>query len=75
MFTYLSGKERSFNTNGYRIWLDDPRIHKSIVVDIVDPFIEYEVLTYGTLIKDNTFSGNYSGKRGTALLTELVNEL
>ena len=30
---------------------------------------------YGTLIVNNTFSNNFSGKRGTALLIELVNEL
>ena len=55
--------------------LDDPSTHKSIVVDIFDPIIEYEVLTFGTWIKNNTFTNNYSGKRGTALLIEHVNEL
>lgn len=55
--------------------LDDPSTHKSIVFDIFDSSIEYEVLTYGTWIKDNTFTNNYSGKRGTALLIEYVNEL
>ena len=30
---------------------------------------------YGTLIVNNTFSNNFSGKRGSALLIELVNEL
>ena len=35
----------------------------------------YELLAYGTWIKNNTFANNYSGKRGTALLIELVNNL
>ena len=30
----------------------------------------FEFLTYGTLIYDNTFSNNYSGKKGTALLID-----
>ena len=47
----------------------------SVVFDTLNPSIKYEVLTYGTLIKDNTFENNYSGKKGTALLIELVNEL
>ncbi len=33
------------------------------------------MLTFGTLIAENTFSYNYSGKRGTALLIELINHL
>ena len=33
------------------------------------------MLTYGTKIVDNTFTNNFSGKRGTALLIESVNEL
>jgi hypothetical protein len=35
----------------------------------------YWLLMYGTLIANNTFSNNFSGKRGSALLIELVNEL
>jgi hypothetical protein len=35
----------------------------------------FELLEYGTLIVNNTFSNNFSGKRGSALLVEWVNEL
>ena len=35
----------------------------------------YSLLEYGTLIKDNTFANNYSGKKGSALLIERVSEL
>ena len=35
----------------------------------------FELLMYGTLIVNNTFSNNFSGKRGSALLIELINEL
>lgn len=56
----------------------DPTQHETAVldlfVDLMDP-IEYKVRTYGTLIVDNTFSNNYTGKRGSALLIELINEL
>ena len=55
--------------------LDDPSTHTSIVYDLFDTTREYEVLTYGTRIVNNTFSNNYSGKRGTALLIERVNEV
>ena len=81
-FTYLSGKTRSsyYETEELTgvstlVGLDDPSTHKSLVTDLFDSSITYEVLTYGTLIVNNTFANNYSGKRGTALLIELVNEL
>ena len=74
-FTYRSGKKRTLNSDVDETWLDDPSTHKSVVTDILNPSIKYEILTYGTLIKDNTFENNYSGKKGTALLIELVNEL
>jgi len=45
------------------------------VIDLYDTSISYEILTYGTLIVNNNFANNYSGKRGTALLIELVSEL
>ena len=32
-------------------------------------------MTYGTYIVNNTFANNHSGKRGSALLIELVNEV
>ena len=37
--------------------------------------IYWSVLTYGTLIKDNTFSHNFAGMKGTALLLDKINEL
>ena len=36
---------------------------------------EYEIKPYGTIISNNSFSQNYSGMRGTALLIELVSHL
>ena len=35
----------------------------------------YEIPKYGTLIFDNTFSNNYAGMRGTAVLIEKISEL
>ena len=43
--------------------------------DLFDEEQYYELLSYGTWIKNNTFANNYSGKRGTALLLELINNL
>ena len=81
-FTFLSGKRRNakYVTNAYNgateiVGLDDPSTHKSAIEDLFEESIQYEFLTYGTMIVNNTFSNNYSGKRGTALLIELVNEL
>lgn len=64
----MKGEE---NLNG----IDDPSTHTSVVLGTFDESISYEVLTYGTSIVNNTFTNNFSGKRGTALLIELVNEL
>ena len=55
--------------------MDDPFEHKTKLVDIIDPKIIYEVKTYGTLVVNNTFSNNYSGKRGTAMLIERISHL
>ena len=55
--------------------LDDPETHKTNLTDLFDPKITYELLSYGTLIVNNTFSNNASGKRGTALLIELISHL
>ena len=55
--------------------IDNPSTHKSTIIDLFDSNKKYEVLTYGTLIANNTFDSNFSGKRGTALLIELVNEI
>ena len=35
----------------------------------------YKLLEYGTLIQDNTFSNNYSGMKGSALLIERISEV
>ena len=56
-------------------YLDDPSTHKTLLQDLFDEEQYYELLSYGTWIKNNTFANNYSGKRGTALLLELVNNL
>jgi len=42
---------------------------------MTDALTSYSLLTYGTLIADNTFDGNMSGMRGTALLVEQISEL
>ena len=81
--TPLSGKMRTFNGDDTSHvvkhpdygTLDDPSTHTSVVYDLFDTTIGYEVLTYGTRIVNNTFSNNYSGKRGTAMLIERVNEV
>jgi hypothetical protein len=55
--------------------MDDPSTTMTTIEDIVDSDIAYEFLMYGTLIVNNTFSSNFSGKRGSALLIELISEL
>ena len=85
-FTYLSGKARTAhytevideetNTVSTRLsHLDDPSTSKVEIKDQYDDSKTFTLLKYGTMISNNTFSGNSSGKRGTALLIELVNEL
>ena len=81
-FTFLSGRERlriyevdERAGTSVLVGLDDPSTHTSNVADIFDSSLTYETLTYGTLIKNNTFSNNYSGKKGTALLIERINEV
>ena len=77
----MSGKKRAQNLvllddgETTEIEIDDPSTHKTIVYDLFDAEVSYEVLTYGTSITRNTFEKNFSGKRGTALLVEYVNEL
>jgi hypothetical protein len=84
MFTFRSGKRRnvyrdlvvdSRNKATEVVSVDIPTDHTSIVQDLWDEKVQYEVLTFGTHISGNTFSYNYSGKRGTALLIELINHL
>ena len=55
--------------------MDDPSTHKSFFKDLFDNDKKYELLTYGTYIVNNTFANNFTGKRGSALLIELVSEL
>ena len=75
-FTYRSGKMRQLHYDGVsEYYLDDPSTQKTLVADLFDSEEHYELLSYGTWIKNNTFANNYSGKRGTALLIELVNNL
>ena len=52
-----------------------PSTHKSYLKDLFDVDKTYELLTYGTYIVNNTFANNYTGKRGSALLIELISEL
>ena len=49
--------------------------HYSELGDLFNASYKYELLTYGTLIVNNTFSNNYSGQKGSALLIELINEI
>ena len=80
-FTFLSGKLRDVtyetDTKGVTtvVALDDPSTHKSYLQDLFDENKQYELLTYGTYIVNNTFANNYTGKRGSALLIELISEL
>ena len=48
-----------------------------VYFELEDPISDetYSMLKYGTLIEDNTFSHNYSGMKGTAILVERINEL
>ena len=45
------------------------------ITDLVDEKEFYVIMAYGTVISNNTFSMNYSGKRGTALLLEMISHL
>lgn len=78
----MSGKLRQsyYNIdagNGQKtlVGMDLPFIHKSELTDLFDPTITYGLLTYGTLIHNNTFSNNFAGKKGSTLLIELINEV
>lgn len=53
----------------------DPATHLTQVGSIADTNGIIKVLTYGTLIRSNTFERNYSGMRGSALLIDGINEL
>ena len=55
--------------------LEDPSTHETWMQSILNDEIYFKFLTYGTLIQDNTFSNNHSGKKGTALLIEKINEV
>lgn len=52
-----------------------PYQNKTIVKGYVNKTDEYEINPYGTIISKNSFSQNYSGMRGTAILIELVSHL
>ena len=53
-----------------------PHEKKVVIDDLFEPKKDkYEVMAYGTVISNNTFSHNYSGMRGTALLIERVSHL
>ena len=65
----------ALNGNYTTIELDNPAEKKAIVQDLIIEKDKYEVMAYGTTISNNTFSMNYSGKRGSALLIELVSHL
>ena len=55
--------------------LEDPSTHTTKLKSILNDEESFEFLTYGTFIHDNTFSNNHSGKKGTALLIENINEV
>jgi hypothetical protein len=55
--------------------LEDPQTHTTWMQSEINDKIYFKFLTYGTLIRDNTFSNNHSGKKGTALLIEKINEV
>ena len=78
-YTYLANNMRNPIRNSLgEIELADPSTHQTQIIDYFDlelRELQHSVLTFGTLIANNTFSSNYSGKRGSALLIELVNEL
>ena len=79
-FDFLSGKQRAVTYNSTVeprevIDLADPSTSTVEVFDQYDEEKSFTLLTYGTIISNNTFDGNASGKRGTALLIELINEL
>ena len=54
---------------------DDPSLNTTFLNSTLGPREQYKVLTYGTLIKNNKFSGNMAGMRGTALFITSINEL
>ena len=81
IFDFRSGKARTLHElkdedgNVTARWLDMPYQNKTIVKGYVNKDDEYEINPYGTIISKNSFSQNYSGMRGTAILTELVSHL
>ena len=81
IFDYRSGKHRGVwnetdaDGNVTASHIDMPHFNKTIVKDLVVPEDEYEINPYGTIISNNSFTQNYSGMRGTALLIELVSHL
>ena len=46
-----------------------------MVDPVSDTPIQYTFLKYGTFIYDNTFSNNYAGMRGTAILIDNISEV
>ena len=56
--------------------LEDP---STTLLSFADPIPSeaksYEILKYGTLIYDNSFTNNYAGMRGTAILIEKISEV
>ena len=56
--------------------LEDPSTEMFEYEDVLSEYnTVYDVPKYGTLIFDNTFSNNYSGMRGTAILIEKISEI
>ena len=56
--------------------LEDPTTTWLTIDDpITDYAYEYKILKYGTFIFDNSFSNNYAGMRGTAILIDNISEV
>ena len=56
--------------------LEDPTTTTQSFTDPIDlEQKSYDVLKYGTLIYDNSFTNNYAGMRGTAILIEKISEV
>ena len=54
---------------------DNPLNTTRNVTDIANPAIKYQLLKYGTQIRNNRFVQNFAGMQGTALKLENINEL
>ena len=83
---YYSGLKRNMTEQELSLWnlkanknwraeFLDPVTHLTQVGSVVDANGIIKVLTYGTLVRKNTFERNFSGMKGSALLIDGVNEL